>query len=237
MAKRPRTTSITSNQTPVEQTDLTDTPSSDQNEGTDTDESSDQTTDESNSQEEPTTVEETPSPVTTEETPTPTDVTFTPISDPVVDAPVDYSDFSVLEDRPTDNENLTALRQIMRDFVKANTKPGKTPEHFKESASLAAALTRMVVQRPHIDVLDTLLEFFEENPKGVCDPTEFMKGSSTLSSKDEQTVGALFGLFNDLAKKASVKVNNGFLLQLLKGSILNYYNRKDAINLAASQSE
>lgn len=150
---------------------------------------------------------------------------------------VEEAPTSVLEDREDDNQNLTDMRAIMRDFVKANTKLGTDADDFKQSAQLVAALTRLVVNRPHVDVLDTFLAFFKENPKGVCNETEYMKGVHTLNPKDINLIGALYALFNDLNKEIHIKVSNGPLLQLFgKPQILNYFNRKASVNLANKQA-
>ena len=143
-------------------------------------------------------------------------------ADPVVEVPVESVD-----DPVDDDEQVTALKIQLAAFAKLVGRPGKSPEDFKSAAKTAVQFTQFVIKYPKVPVLDALLAFFEENIDGACNPKNYMKGSTTLSRTDEQQVGFLYGLFSDLARKQSVKINSGLVVQILKKpEIVGYYNRR-----------
>jgi len=128
-----------------------------------------------------------------------------------------------------DTPKVAKLKEILSELKVALSGHGKTPEEFLHAAQLNATLVRYVMANYRPEVLDTLLAFYEENLDGVCRPTEFLKGSTTLSATEEQQVGLLHHLFYQLATKRFIKVNNSHVVNILKRpEIGNYFQRRMA---------
>jgi hypothetical protein len=138
-----------------------------------------------------------------------------------------------------DDEHVQTLKIQLAAFSKAVMRPGKKPEDFRNAATLAVQITKHVIQYPKVPVLDALLDFFRDNMDGVCAPTNFMKGSTTVGHSDERQVGYLYNLFSDLANKTVVRISNAQVINVLKKpEIAEYFNRKMAgIRQAAELQE
>jgi hypothetical protein len=123
-----------------------------------------------------------------------------------------------------DNANVAKLKEYLQYFLMALDATGDKPTDFAEAAGINAQFTKLIIQHPKVPMLDTLLAFYVEN-KDKLD--KFMKGSTTLPPVEEQQVGYLHGLFEDLALRRPVRVDAGQVARVLKKPEFgNYYNRK-----------
>lgn len=128
---------------------------------------------------------------------------------------------------PEDNANVAKLKEILKELKEALSAYGKTPEEFAAAAKLHSSLVRHVVNNARSEIFDVVLAFYEENIDGVCDPMEFMKGSTLMSSSEEQQLGYLNNLFYQLAKKRFVRVDQARIVNVLKRpEIFTYFKRR-----------
>lgn len=149
------------------------------------------------------------------------------VSDPEPSFDSEVQSITAVSDN--DSDNMVTLKKLLEEFVTANAAFGSSPDDFRTSAKLTATITKHVIRYPKVDILDKLLSFFEANLDGVCDPTNFMKGSTSLPSADEQQVGYLYGLFYSLARRNNMSVNSSQVISVLKKpELANYYQRKTA---------
>lgn len=126
-----------------------------------------------------------------------------------------------------DDEQMVKFKNLLIDTKRALEGRGKVPEDFRTAANLTSKITKFIITQPRQQYLDTLLAFFIENKDGVCHGTEFMKGSTTLSRNDEQQLGFLNSLMNDLANRRISKVNHALITSVMrKPEIAEYFKRK-----------
>jgi hypothetical protein len=151
-----------------------------------------------------------------------------------IDTPVVSEDVVIVSDdivvpSTEDNPKVARLKEILTELKVALSGHGKQPEDFARAAQINASLVRFVIGNARPEVLDTLLAFYVENIDGVCSPTEFMKGSTTLSAAEEQQLGYLNNLFYQLATRRFVKINNAQVVNVLKRpEISTYFQRRMA---------
>lgn len=181
----------------------------------------------------------TPAPVAADSVPTPEVITGTEpalASEPAVEtAPLEVTqedtaevEAAVVEIDNTD-PHVAKLNLLLQMFKEQNEQPGQVPEHFSESARTALAVTKYVIDKPKVEVLDALLAFFVAERDGVCSPIEYLKGSTTLSKFDEQKVGFLFNMFSDMSHRRGGPINSAHVAVVLgRQEIVGYYNRKRA---------
>lgn len=136
---------------------------------------------------------------------------------------------SVIDPNENDNEPVRDLKVMLTAFKERLSNGGTQPEEFMLAARQASAITNHVIALPKVDVLDTLLAFFEENREGVCRPENVLQGTSTLNPDEDQKISYLFTLFLDLAARRAMPVNAAAVARILrKPEIGNYYNRRVA---------
>lgn len=164
-------------------------------------------------------------------TPTPAPAPVTPPT-PAPVAPVVQEEVAV-EAEPVvvdeDNVQVAKLNGMLAEIKVALSKPGKIPPDFRDAAKKVAIMTQFVITFPKVPVLDALLKFVQDNLNGVCAPSNFLKGGTTLGETDEQQSAYLYLLFHDIASKRLLAINSASVIQVLKKQeFVGYYNRKQA---------
>ena len=127
---------------------------------------------------------------------------------------------------PADSEAVKELKIKLAAFAKSNA-DAVNSDGYAYSAQLTLAITNYVIRLPKQDVLQALLDFFIQNVDGVCGMTEYMKGSITLSTKDEEKVAWLYNVFYALAIKSTTTISATMATSIFKTpDIMGFYNRK-----------
>lgn len=152
-----------------------------------------------------------------------------PVVDPIDPAPAPAVETVAVTKPDADDVNITEFKALLAEFVQENAKLSANSKDFARSAAIANQLTQKLIKMPTRPMLDTFAAFFEEHINDCCARENYMKGSTTLPTSNEQQVGILYNLFYAITKKLKTAINSGFVTTKLKATqFADYYNRRMA---------